>query len=527
MTWDAELQELKRRQKLAEQMGGTEKVSRQHGRGKLDARARIEQLLDADSFHEVGKISGSATYSEDGQLADLAPANFIFGRGKINGRPVVVAVDDFTVRGGAADASIVNKQIDAERMAAKLRVPLIRLLDGTGGGGSVRTLDSGNDKHARTYIPRNPAWEHVVSNLHHIPVISLLLGPVVGLGAARAVTSHHSIMVKGLSQLFVAGPPIAARLGEDVDKEQLGGSKIHTRNGSIDTEVLSEQEAFAAARSWLSYMPSSVYECPPCLDSSDANDSVDRRDDSLLDIVPRDRRQVYDMYKIIQSVFDLESFVESGKFFGRSAITGFARLDGKPVAVLAGNPRHYGGGWTADTAQKVTRFVDLAETFHLPVVHLVDNPGFLVGTASEKASTIRYGARTLAAIYNSSVPWCSVIIRKVFGVAGAGHSNASEWQYRYCWPSGDWGSLPVEGGVEAAYSGMLAEIEDPEERQQKVEEITERLNRVRSPFRTAESYLAEEIIDPRDTRPLLCEFADHAYRLLTPGGNPTGMRYRP
>jgi len=529
--WDPELEELHLRETLAERMGGQEKVTRQHDRGKLDIRQRLDLLLDDDSFHEVGKIAGTASYDDDGKLVDLRASNFVFGRGLVDGCPVVVAGDDFTVRGGAADASIVTKQIAAEHMAFELRLPIIRLIDGTGGGGSVKTLDtkaqsSGSvatgsmGRGARTYVPANPAWEHVVANLATVPTVALCLGPVAGLGAARAVSSHFSVMVRGLSQLFVAGPPVVNALGaEEVDKESLGGSGIHTRNGAIDHAVDSEEEAFEAARRFLSYLPSSVHELA---ERGAATDDPDRRDDLLADIVPRDRRHVYKMRTIIELVVDQDSFFETGAAFGRSAITGLARLDGWPVAVLAGDPYHYGGGWTADASQKVTRFVDLAETFHLPVVHLVDNPGFVIGTEAERAATIRHGARALAAVYQSTVPWCSILVRKAFGVAGAAHSAAHRFQYRYAWPSGDWGSLPVEGGVEAAYRSDLEASDDPEAL---LAEITDRLNQVRSPFRTAEAFLVEEIIDPRDTRPLLCEFANLSAPLRTPGL--AAVAYRP
>ena len=335
-----------------------------------------------------------------------------------------------------------------------------------------------------------------------VPVVSLALGPVAGLGAARVATSHYALMVKGQSQLFVAGPPVVARLGENVSKEELGGSSIHSRNGAVDDEVESEEEAFSRTKTFLSYLPSSIYELSPRAERTDA---VDRREEWLIEAIPRDRRKIYDMRKIIEAVVDKGSFFEIGRLFGRSAITGFARLDGWPVALMAGDPRIYAGGWTADAAIKITRFVDLAETFHLPVVHLVDCPGFVIGTRSEKAGTIRHGARALAALYQARVPWCSILIRKVFGVAGAGHSNAERFQYRYAWPSGDWGSLPLEGGIEAAYKSDLAKADNPAEM---LADIESRLNQVRSPFRTAERFSVEELIDPRDTRPLLCEFAN-------------------
>ena len=235
MSWEKDIQELKRREKLAEKMGGEEKLKRQKDNNRLNVRERINLLFDKNSFHEFGKIAGKAQYNENGELENFTPSNFVMGKGKINGKDVVVGGDDFTVRGGAADASIVQKQIMAEQLANEFRLPLIRLIEGTGGGGSVKSLDV----DARTYIPGNPGWNWVVENLSTIPVIALALGPVAGLGAARAVTSHFSIMVEKISQMFVAGPPVVKRVGEDLTKEELGGSEIHSKNGAIDIVVKS------------------------------------------------------------------------------------------------------------------------------------------------------------------------------------------------------------------------------------------------------------------------------------------------
>ncbi|MGH9307110.1 MAG: acyl-CoA carboxylase subunit beta [Acidimicrobiales bacterium] len=499
---------------MAQAMGGADKVAKHHAQGRLTVRQRIDLLLDPASFHEIGALAGKATY-EGAQLTGITPANFVMGRGRIDGRAVVVGGDDFTVRGGAADASIWQKQVMAEQMANELRLPLVRLVDGSGGGGSVRSLDT----MGRTYVPYNPGWEWVVANLSTVPVVSLALGSVAGLGAARVVTSHYSVMVKSSSQVFVAGPPVVARLGEDVDKEGLGGSHIHARNGTVDEEVDSEEEAMAAARRFLGYLGSSVEELPPRHQSADP---VDRAEDWLIGAVPRRRRSAYKIRPIIDAVVDAGTFFEIGRQWGRSAISGLARLDGWPVAILSSDPYHYGGGWTADASEKVTRLVNLADTFHLPVVHLVDQPGFVIGAKAERDSTIRFGSRALTAIYQANVPWCSVILRRVFGVAGAAHQNAARLSYRYAWPSGDWGSLPLEGGIEAAYRAQLEASEDPERLRA---EIEARMNAVRSPFRTAESFLVEEIIDPRHTRELLCEFANLAAPLRRPG--PTSWGYRP
>jgi len=514
MSWKKEIDELKNREKLAEKMGGKEKLKRQKDNNRLNVRQRIKLLADKNSFHEIGKIAGKAEYDDKGKLKKFVPSNFILGRAKINGKNVMVGADDFTVRGGAADASIHQKQVMAEQFANEYRIPLIRLIEGTGGGGSVKSLDT----DSRTYIPGNPGWDWVVKNLSTIPVISLALGPVAGLGAARAVTSHFSIMVEKISQMFVAGPPVVKRVGEDLTKEELGGHKIHSKNGAIDIVVRSEEEAINTAKEILSYLPSSVYELPP---RKKNNDKPNRKDEWLIEAIPRDRRKVYNSRKIIETIVDSDSFLEFGKYSGQSVIAGLARFDGWPVGLLASDPYFYGGGWTAEASNKVTRFVDIAETFHLPVVHLVDNPGFLIGLEAEKQATIRHGARALTAVYQATVPWCSIILRKVFGVAGAAHMNASRVHYRYAWPSGDWGSLPMEGGIEAAFKSDLEKSEDPDKLLKKIEE---RMENVRSPFRTAESFLAEEIIDPTNTRELICEFTNLAAPLRKTGKVSFGLR---
>lgn len=514
MTWEKEIEELKKRESLAEEMGGSEKLQRQKDNNRLNVRERIDLLLDKNSFHEIGKIAGKAEYNEKGELIKFIPSNFVMGRGKIQERNVVVGADDFTVRGGAADASIAQKQIMAEQLANEYHIPLIRLIEGTGGGGSVKSLDM----DARTYIPGNPGWNWVVENLSTIPVIALALGPVAGLGAARAVTSHFSIMVEKISQMFVAGPPVVKRVGEDLTKEELGGSEIHSKNGAIDIVVKSEEEAISKAKEILSYLPSSVYELPP---RSKNTDNPDRKDEWLIEAIPKNRRKVYNSRKIINTLVDKDSFLEFGKYSGQSVIAGLARFDGWPVGLMAGDPYFYGGGWTAEASNKVTRFVDIAETFHLPVVHLVDNPGFVIGLEAEKSATIRHGSRALTAVYQATVPWCSVILRKVFGVAGAAHMNAARTHYRYAWPSGDWGSLPMEGGIEAAFKSDLEKSDNPEEL---LKEIEERMEKVRSPFKTAESFLAEEIIDPRDTRKLICEFANLSAPLRKKGKVSFGLR---
>jgi acetyl-CoA carboxylase carboxyltransferase component len=504
VSWEPELEELRRREELARRMGGEERVARQHASGRLTVRERVERLVDPGTFHERGALAGAGRY-EDGRLVDFVPANMVVGWARLGGRRVAIQADDFTVRGGAADAAIWEKGAHAERIAHDLRIPLVRLVDGTGGGGSVKSLE----QMGFSYVPPLPGFELVVRNLAIVPVAAAALGPVAGLGAARVVASHFSVMVRGSSQLFVAGPPVvAAAMGESPDKEELGGSRTQTRAGAVDNEAADEDDALEQLRRFLSYLPDNAWEAPPVVAAADP---PDRREEELLGIVPRDRRRPYKMRRVLDAVLDRGSVFEVGPRHGRSLVTALARLEGRPVGVLASDPEHYGGGLTAEASGKLGRFVDLCDQFHVPVVNFVDQPGFVIGSAAERAGTIRHGTRALYAVYQATVPWVSVLVRKVYGVAGAGPGDGSRLNLRFAWPSGDWGSLPVEGGIEAAYRRELEAAADPEALRADIEA---RLNAVRSPFRTAERFSVEEIIDPRDTRPLLCDWAARAHELV-------------
>jgi len=500
-------------------MGGEANIARQHAAGRLTVRERIIKLLDPGSFHESGTLAGKAQYDAEGNLIAFTPSNFVTGSGRIDGRPVGVGGDDFTVRGGAADAAIGNKMGHGEKLARGLRMPMIRLVDGTGGGGSVKTIE----QIGRTYVPANPAWDTITAMMGEVPVIGACLGPVAGLGAVRVVTSHFSLMVRGTSQLFVAGPPVVERgVGEKVSKEQLGGYEIHTRgSGAVDNEAESEEEAFAMIRRFLSYLPSNVWQIPP---RANPSDDPARREEELISIIPRDRRRSYDVRRILKLVFDRDSFFEIGFYYGRPVVGGLARLNGFPVGVIANDPKQGGGAPNAAACDKMIRLVDVCDTFHIPVVNFVDNPGFLIGSAAERAGTVRAGARALVAVYQATTPWISILIRRCYGVAGAGHGNAQSLNLRYAWPSGDWGSLPIEGGVQAAYRRDIESAPDPDARRREIEAA---LNQFRSPLRTAEAFGIEEIIDPRDTRRLLCEWVESAYTLLPSELGPKSRACRP
>jgi acetyl-CoA carboxylase carboxyltransferase component len=514
MSWQPELDDLKRRQIAALELGGADKVARHRAAGKLTVRERIAGLIDAGSFEEIGSISGFPEYDDQGRLARFMPANLLCGRARIGGRAVFVTGDDFTVRGGANDGGLRDKFAFAETQARRWRLPLVRLVDGTGGGGSVKHLET----MGRTYLPDVESFTEVLAALSEIPVVALGLGSVAGMGAARVCASHYSIMVKGSSQLFAAGPPVVARTGQIVDKEELGGSQIHARNGTIDDEVPTEAEAFERARRFLSYLPSSVHELPARVE---CRDPVERASETLLSAVPRESRKVYKMRPIVEAIVDEGSWFEFGRAWGKSVITGLARLNGWPVAILASDPYHYGGAWTPDACRKAIRLVDLAQTFHLPVVHLVDIPGFLIGKEAEAAGVMRYGTQALAAVRQATVPWCALMIRKAFGMAALAQRNGSPAFMRYAWPSAQWGSLPIAGGVDAAYRAVIEAAPDPAAKRN---EIETKLEALQSPLRTAEAFGVEEIIDPRATRRYLCNFAELAAPIRQAGRPAFGYR---
>ncbi|CEJ11693.1 Biotin carboxylase [bacterium YEK0313] len=501
--WAREVEEIARRRQLTRGMGGPAKLARQKAEGKRNVRERIDALVDPGSFSEIGPLTAFVGYDENGAMTSYAPANFVAGTGRVNGRKIVVGADDFTLRAGSGDAAIHEKQIFSEHYAGQMRLPIVRLLDGASGGGSVKmALEQGFH-----YLPVNPGWDAVVENLSLVPVVAAALGPTVGLGAARLVMSHLAIMVAGIGQVFTAGPPIVlSATRENLNKEELGGAEIHRNNGMVERLVASEAEAADVARRFLSYLPSSVFELPPVTTSADP---CDRSEEGLLSAIPRHERQPYAITPILDAVFDAGS-VFAYADYGGSIVTALARLDGHPVGVIATDPMK-GATMTAEGAMAATRLVDLCETFHLPLVSLTDQAGVSIGSIAERRGTIRYGARAITAIYQARVPQAELVLRRVFGVGGAGAVNRHRANRSWCWPSGTWGSLPQQGGIEAAFRAELAAATD---REAAIARIARRLEAVGSPFRTAEHFGVQDIIDPRESRALLCDWVKDAYRVL-------------
>ncbi len=518
MGWKPEVDELERRRELAKAMGGAEGIARQHERGKLTIRERISALADPGSFREFMGLTGRARYDGD-RLTGFTPKASVEGICTLDGRKVVLTGGDFTVRGGSGGGAGggLGSELPANRRTLEWRLPYVRLLDAA--GGSVRSFE----EIGRTYLPDGNVWSAVdVELLQTVPVVSAVLGSVAGLPAVNACMAHWNIMVRGTSQLFPGGPPVVkAALGYDITKEDLGGERIHVyESGVVDNLAETEQDAFEQIRRFVGYLPPSVWELPP---RGERRDPTDRRDEELLSIVPRGRRTPYDPRKIVRSVVDAESFFEIAPFFGRSRVTGLARVDGYPVGVMANNPMGSGGSTDVAGGEKVIRLIQLCDTFHLPLISFADEPGFMVGVESEKRGIERAGARLVCATCASRMPWLTVVVGRLYGVAGQCQHRPSGMFRRYAWPSAHWGSMHIEGGASAAYRREIESAADPEQHRA---EIEARLKALASPFRTAEA-TGQDIIDPRETRPRVCEFVEEAQAVLRTQLGPGPLPYRP
>lgn len=518
MSWERELSELERRREMALAMGGPQQIQRQHEHGKLTARERIDTLADEGSFREFAYLSGAGAY-RDSELEAFTPKGEVTGFVDIGNRRAVVAAGDFTVRGGAATRGSgggLGQEMSAARRALEWRVPYVRLLDAS--GGSVASFaDIG-----RTYLPDGNVMSAVdVALLQAVPVVSAVLGSVAGLPAVNACLAHFNVMVRGTAQLFPGGPPVVkAALGLEVGKEELGGAAVHTRvSGVVDNLAETEHDALSQVRSFLSYLPASVDEAAPRVTAREPKEPAE----GLRDVVPRNRRQPFDVYAILEATLDAGSFFEIAPRYGMSRVTGLGRVDGFPVGVMANNPRRYGGATDAAAGDKVVRLIQLCDEFHLPLVSFADEPGFLVGPESERQGIERAGARLVWTTCQSRMPWITFVVSRLFGVAGQCQHRPTGMFRRYAWPSARWGSMHIEGGVSAAYRRVIEAADDPEAKRREIEAELEALA---SPFRTAEA-TGQDIIDPAQTRGLLVEFVSDAQRVLATQVGAAGLPYRP
>lgn len=507
MPWEQAIADLAYIRDLAREMGGPERVARQHKGGRYTIRERIEQMVDAGSFIEAGSLIGAAEYDDDGNLRSFTPGGYVMGLGEINGRPVAIGGDDFTLSGGSPHNVRKHPSQFTQPLAIQYGIPYIQLVEGVGHS-SKRDESSGH-----MGLPAGDLWWRGAEVLRRVPVAAGIMGSVAGAPAAFALMAHFTVMVKGQSQIFPSGPPVVRRaIGETLDKEALGGAQMHVHeSGQVDNEAETEEEAFEQIRQFLSYLPDTTGDVAPRIETGDP---PERRPQELLHIIPPNRRRGYDPRKLIKLVVDNGEFFEMRRHWGSAVITGFARLDGYSVGVMASDPLQLAGAMDGDAADKYAHFVDLCDAFNLPVMIFLDMPGFMLGSHAERKATMRRGIRALIASAEARVPKVEFNVRKAYGVAAdAPHSlgHPDGLNLRFGWPAGEWGGIPIEGGVAAAYRREIEAAPDPDAHREMIEQ---RLLKLRSPFRAAHRGDVVDLIDPRDTRYLACKFVKLAQPML-------------
>ncbi len=515
-TWESAREELKRRRARAHELGGPDAVARQRKAGRMTIRERLALLADSESFVEIGKLATSRRFDADGNELDPTSAGYVMGLAKVEGRPVAIGGEDFTVNGGQSaglDRSKGGLGGFVEDLAHEYRIPLLLTVEGAGGGVGSQ-MSKG---HAPLVSSVNFFRSYQL--LSEVPVLAAAVGPCAGAAAGRVVLAHFSVMARDTGCLFAGGPPVVRRsLGRPIDKFALGGAEIHGKvSGMVDNVAETQEEAIAQLRRVLTYLPQNVWEMPPFVAT---DDPVDRRDEQLLKIVPENRRRPYDMHKIVEVIVDQGSWFEIGHEWGRSLVTGLARIGGHPAGIIASNPMHIGGAFDSQAATKQARFIEFMDTFHLPIVYFVDTPGFMIGEAAERDAVVRKGMRALQAMMEMTVPMVTVHVRKAYGLACNSTANPDRLHLRVAWPTAEWGDMPIEGGVEAGFRRQIEAAPDPEAYRA---EIEARLMAESSPWKTAEAFGVEEMIDPTETREFLFKFIEASQGAIRSN---LGVKYR-
>jgi len=477
--WSELLDELDRRKAAARAMGGDDKLARRRADGRLDARQRIERLTDAGSFREIGTLVGSVEWH--GKPAAPADA-LVGGTASIDGRPVVVGSEDFTVHGGSIGIGTHAKRVRLAQLALQERRPLIMLLEGAGERAT----------NAFERYPYAPNDLQVLAELSgHVPTIAAVMGASAGHGALTALLMDLVVMVEGAS-LFSAGPPlVAAALGEKVSKEELGGARMHVSESGVGHNLVADDDAaFDFIRDYLGYFPTSAWQRPPRVEHDGT--ATGQRVEKMLEVVPRDLNKAYDVRDVIALLADGERYLEIQPDHGRSIVTALARLDGRPVAVVANQPRVMAGSVTAEAADKAAHFIELVGSFHFPVVFLADNPGVMAGRSAERAGTLRSAARMYAAQAALRSPKLHVTLRKAFGFGSSlmAMNPFDRQSISLALPGATLGGTPAAGGSDAA------RVSD---------ETRAALGSAESEgaLRAADNMSYDEVIDPRDLRSAL------------------------
>jgi len=478
-------------------MGGPERVAKQHERGKLTVRERIDLLFDPGTFVEFGLLAHQQSLrgQQVGDPADTPADGVVTGHGSVEGRQVWVIAYDFTVMAGSMGQ--VGEQFKAARvreLAMRYRKPLVWLLDSAG----ARIQEAAGSTFAGSGFL---FWDQVeMSGV--IPQVAAMLGPCSAGTAYIPGLSDFVPMVKGTSSMSLGGARLVkAATGEDVTDHEMGGSQVHCYESGVgDNEVEDDRACIATVRRFLGYLPSSNLEQPPIVES---DDPADRPVEALEKIVPANARQAYDVRRVIKAIADRESWFEVKPAWARNLVIGFARFAGRPVGVVANQPMFKGGILDSDAADKAARFIRMCDAFNVPLVYLVDVPGFMVGSQVEKEGIIRHGAKMLYATSEATVPKLTVVMRKAYGagyfvMCGKGYHP----DLLVAWPFAEISVMGPEGAVNIIFNKVVEQSDDPEAtRKQLVQQIRETI----SPYIAAGWAMIDDVIDPAETRRVIVQ----------------------
>ncbi len=474
-------------------MGGDDAVGKQHAAGKLTVRERIDVLFDTGSFSEIGVQATHAGIAPDMVGKETPADGVVTGFGKINGRLASMIAYDFTVMAGSMGRTAEVKCNRAREIAYTKRMPMIWLIDSAG----ARIQEAiGSKSFAGSGLLFRE--ESIMSGV--VPQVAAMMGPGAAGTAYIPALADFVPMVKGTSNMALGGPPLVkAVVGEDITAEELGGSKVHCEiSGCGDLEVPDDKACLQAIKDYLSYFPSNNTERPPVIP---CDDPADRRDESLVTLVPDSPRRAYDVKKVIRAVVDHGVFFEIKPAWAKNVVVGLARLAGAPIGIVANQPMVLGGALDVDSADKAARFMLLCDAFNIPLVFLQDVPGFMVGSKVERAGIIRHGAKMLYAVSEATVPKLTVVLRKAYGagyfvMCGRGY----EPDLIVAWPTAEISVMGPEGGTNIIFRREIAAAANPdEERARRVEEFRKLIN----PYMAAGAALIDDVIDPRETRPVL------------------------
>ncbi|HUW64016.1 MAG TPA: carboxyl transferase domain-containing protein [Spirochaetia bacterium] len=488
MSWYEEIAELQKKRAHALAMGGEAKVSRQHGQGKLTARERINLLFDPGTFTEYGLLAQSQSSRPEMAGKDTPADAVVTGYGRIHGRPACVVAEDFTVMGGSVGATHMQKNRRIISLARSMKVPVVWLMDGAGAR-AEESINSG--------LPLAAHFLEIARLSGTVPQVGVAMGPCSGDSSLVTSLLEFIIQVKGHGMLFAGGPPVVfSAVGEVISKEDLGGTGIHCRiSGVADNEAESDQHAISLVKQYLSYFPPNAHEYPPYMDTGDP---IDRMDEELLDIVPREYKGFYDVKRVIRAIVDNGWFFEIKPAYGESLVTALARMGGHPVGIVANQPCVRAGALDARAAPKMRRFMDLCNAYHLPLVFLVDVPGVMTGSLAEQEGTLRAGMAVAYSLAWADVPKITVVLRKAFGFGGAAMCGYGAGQAAvFAWPSARFGAMPGRGGILAAYKNEIEASVDP---QATIRQLEARFGEYAGPYAAARSFNVDDVIDPRETR---------------------------